>query len=54
MRWRCVRLRRPLTWQGAHPLVELVTMTKQARAAVEARLTLLPHLGNWFVDTPCS
>src|SRR4051812_47103622 len=33
----------PPTWNGAHPLVELVTITRQARAAVEARLTRLPQ-----------
>lgn len=47
-----------MTWKGAYPAVTLVTttyargvtLTKEAMAAVEARLTRHPTLGNWFVD----
>ena len=47
-----------MTWKGAHPTVALVTtayergvtLTKEAMADVEARLTRHPTLGKWFVD----
>ena len=47
-----------MTWQGQHPVVELVTttyqtgvkLTKDAMAAVEAQIKRLPQLGKWFVD----
>jgi transposase len=49
---------RTMTWQGKHPVVELVTTTyetgvkvaKDAMQRVEARLKRLPDLENWFVD----
>jgi hypothetical protein len=49
-----------MTWKGAHPVVELVTttyatgitLTKDAMAAVEARVVRLLDLGTWFVDIP--
>ncbi len=49
-----------MTWKGAHPVVELVTttyatgitLTKDAMAAVEARVVRLLDLGKWFVDIP--
>jgi len=47
-----------MTWKGTHPTVTLVTtayergvtLTKDAMAEVEARLTRHPTLGKWFVD----
>ena len=47
-----------MTWKGVRPTVTLVTtayergvtLTKEAMAAVEARLTRHPTLGKWFVD----
>ncbi len=47
-----------MTWNGKHPVVELVTttyqtgvtLTKDAMETVEAQLTRLPDLGKWFVD----
>ena len=47
-----------MTWKGTHPLVALVTttyqtgvtLTKEAMAAVEAKIKRLPGLGKWFVD----
>ena len=47
-----------MTWQGHHPVVELVTtpyqtgikLTKEAMAVVEAQIERLPELGKWFVD----
>lgn len=47
-----------MTWKGARPTVALVTttyergvtLTKEAMAAVESRLTRHPTLGKWFVD----
>ena len=47
-----------MTWKGARPTVTPVTttyergvtLTKEAMAAVEARLTRHPTLGKWFVD----
>jgi transposase len=49
---------RTMTWNGTHPVVELVTttyqtgvtLTQEAMEAVEARLKRLPKLGKWFVD----
>jgi transposase len=49
-----------MTWKGARPSVALVTtpyergvtLTKEAMAAVEARLIRHPTLGKWFVDIP--
>jgi transposase len=51
---------RTMTWNGVHPVVELVTttyqmgvkLTKEAMARVEAQLQRLPHLEKWFVDIP--
>jgi transposase len=51
---------RTMTWNGAHPVVELVTttyrtgvkLTKEAMDRVEAQLQRLPHLEKWFVDIP--
>jgi len=47
-----------MTWKGTRPTVALVTaayergvtLTKDAMAEVEVRLTRHPTLGNWFVD----
>ncbi len=52
---------RSMTWQGKHPVVELVTTTyqtgiklsKEAMAVVETQIERLPHLGKWFVDIVC-
>jgi Rhodopirellula transposase DDE domain len=49
---------RTMTWNGIHPVVELVTTTyqtgvkraKEAMDRVEAQLQRLPHLEKWFVD----
>jgi transposase len=49
---------RTMTWNGQHPVVELVTatyqtgvtLTKDMMETVEAQLTRLPALGKWFVD----
>ena len=49
---------RTMTWNGVHPVVELVTttyqtgvkLTKEAMDRVEAQLQRLPHLEKWFVD----
>jgi hypothetical protein len=49
-----------MNWKGVRPRVALVTtvyergvtLTKEAMAAVEARLTRHPTLGKWFVDIP--
>jgi len=49
-----------MTWKDVHPLVEVVTttyatgvtLTKEAMAAVEARVTRLPSLDKWCVDMP--
>src|SRR5262249_31324699 len=49
---------RTMTWNGKHPIVELVTttyqtgvkLTQEAMEAVEAQLQRLPALGKWFVD----
>ena len=49
---------RTMTWNGKHPIVELVTttyqtgvtLTKEAMDRVEAQLQRLPHLEKWFVD----
>lgn len=51
-----------MTWKGTHPVVELVTatyhngvtLTKEAMAAVEARLVRVLDLEKWAVDIPCS
>jgi transposase len=47
-----------MTWNGLHPVVELVTttyqtgvkLTKEAMELVEAQLTRWPELGKWFID----
>jgi hypothetical protein len=47
-----------MTWNGIHPVVELVTttyqtgvkLTKEAMERVEAQLTRAPELGKWFID----
>jgi len=47
-----------MTWNGRHPIVDLVTttyqpgvkLTKAAMDLVEAQLRRLPDLGKWFVD----
>ncbi len=49
---------RTMTWNGRHPVVDLVTttyqtgvtLTKDAMETVEAQLQWLPDLGKWFVD----
>jgi hypothetical protein len=49
---------RTMTWNGRHPVVDLVTttyqtgvtLTKDAMETVEAQLQRLPDLGKWFVD----
>ena len=49
---------RSMTWNGIHPVVELVTttyqtgvkLTKEAMERIEAQLQRLPHLEKWFVD----
>jgi transposase len=49
---------RTMTWNGVHPVVELVTttyqtgvkLTKEAMDRVEAQLQRFPHLEKWFVD----
>jgi Rhodopirellula transposase DDE domain len=49
---------RSMTWNGPHPIVELVTtiyqtgvtLTKDAMETVEAQLKRLPTLGKWFID----
>jgi len=46
-----------MTWQGLHPVVELitavyetgVTLTKEDMDLVEAQITRLPGLGKWFI-----
>jgi transposase len=51
---------RTMTWNGVHPVVELVAttyqtgvkLTKEAMDRVEAQLQRLPHLEKWFVDIP--
>jgi transposase len=53
---------RTMTWNGVHPVVELVTttyqtgvkLTKEAMDRVEAQLQRLLHLEKWFVDIPYS
>ncbi len=52
-----VRFAATMTWKGRRAVVDLVTapyrrgvrLSKQAMAAVEAQLTRLPQLENWFV-----
>jgi Rhodopirellula transposase DDE domain len=47
-----------MTWQGLHPVVELVTcvyesgvtLSKAAMASIEAQIARLPGLDKWFVD----
>jgi transposase len=49
---------RTMTWQGQHPIVDLVTttyktgvkLTKDAMQRIETQLQRLPDLGKWFVD----
>lgn len=49
---------RTMTWNGKHPIVELVTtpyqtgvtLTQEAMEAVEAQIKRLPALAKWFVD----
>jgi transposase len=49
---------RTMTWNGRHPVVDLVTtiyqtgvtLTKDVMETVEAQLQRLPDLGKWFVD----
>jgi len=53
-----LRFAATMTWKGARPTVTSVTtayergvtLTKEAMALVEARLTRHPTLGKWFVD----
>ena len=55
-----LRFAETMTWQGVRPSVALVTttyergvtLTKEAMAAVEARLIRHPTLGKWCVDVP--
>jgi hypothetical protein len=47
-----------MTWNGKHPVVELITtryqtgvkLMKDAMDLIEAQITRLPDLGKWFVD----
>jgi transposase len=49
---------RTMTWNGKHPIVELVTttyqtgvkLTQEAMETIEAQIERLPALGKWFVD----
>ena len=49
---------RTMTWNGTHPVVEVltttyqtgVTLTKDAMETVEAQLKRRPDMGKWFVD----
>ena len=49
---------RSMTWNGKHPLVELVTevyrkgvrLSAKAMKEIEAQVERLPKLGKWFVD----
>lgn len=53
-----LQLTTTMTWQGMHPIVDLVTttyqtgvtLTHEAMEAVEAQITRLPGLEKWFVD----
>jgi len=53
-----LKFARTMTWQGQHPIVELVTtayetgvtLTKDAMQRVEAQIKRLPDLGKWFID----
>jgi transposase len=53
-----LQLARTMTWNGKHPVVELVTtpyqtgvkLTKNAMESVEAQIKRLPDLGRWFVN----
>jgi transposase len=53
-----LKFARTMTWQGQHPVVELVStvyetgikLTQDAMQQVEAQLQRLPELGKWFVD----
>jgi DDE family transposase len=54
-------LARTMTWQGLHPVVELVTttyqtgvtLTQEARDRVAAQIARLPQVQKWFVDIVC-
>ena len=53
-----LNLSRSMTWNGKHPVVELVTgvyqkgvrLSAKAMKAIEAQVERLPKLGRWFVD----
>jgi len=53
-----VKFTASMTWQGLHPVVELitaayetgVTLTKKGMDLVEAQITRLPGLEKWFID----
>lgn len=53
-----VKFTASMTWQGLHPVVELitaayetgVTLTKEGMDLVEAQITRLPGLEKWFID----
>lgn len=53
-----VRFAQSMTWQGKHPIVEVVTtlyktgvhLTQVAMAELEARIQRLPSLEKWFVE----
>lgn len=53
-----LRFAESMTWNGNHPIVELITttytsgvkLTKDAMQVVEAQIQRLPELGKWFVD----
>lgn len=53
-----LRFAASMTWNGIHPVVELVTttyqtgvtLTKEAMERVEAQLTRAPELGKWFIN----
>jgi transposase len=53
-----IQFAKTMTWEGKHPLVELVTtsyqtgvkLTKEAMQVIETQLQRLPSLEKWFVD----
>ena len=53
-----LRFAESMTWNGNHPMVELITttyasgvkLTKDAMQLVEAQIQRHPELGKWFVD----
>jgi transposase len=53
-----IQFARTMSWNGKHPVVDLVTttyqtgvtLTTEAMETVEAQIKRLPDLGKWFVD----